>query len=748
MGCASGRAGADGVELWGGIECTVNRVGDDYHSQLQCSGHAERLTDLDLVAELGLRTLRYPLLWESTAPEGIASADWRWGDERLGRLRELGVRPIVGLVHHGSGPRHTSLVDTSFATGLAEYAGAVARRYPWVEDYTPVNEPMTTARFSCLYGHWYPHRRDERSMLRALVNQCRGTVLAMRAIRSVNPAARLVQTDDLGRVFSTPAIRYQADYENERRWLGWDVLCGRVTPAHPLHDRLLRCVRREDLDWFVEHPCPPDVIGVNHYLTSDRFLHERTELFPPHTRGGNGRDAYADVEAVRVLDPPSDGLAPLLREAWARYGLPLAVTEAHLGCSREEQLRWLHEIWTIAAAARDEGVDVRAVTVWALFGSYDWNSLLTRFDGDYEPGAFDLRGAGPRPTALAALIRELAAGREPDLCGLLSGPGWWRRPDRLLHALSEEPRSCGAAVVAEAVASGGALRPTLRRARLGPPLLITGATGTLGRAFGRLCDERGLPYRLLTRGELDICDRDSVQRLLADVQPWALVNTAGYVRVDEAEREPDRCWRENAEGPGLLAAHCAATGIRLLTFSSDLVFDGVRSSPYVESDAVHPLNVYGASKAHAEDAVLAADPQALVVRTSAFFGPRDPHSFLTIALRELAAGRRFAAANDAIVSPTYVPDLVNACLDLLVDGEHGLWHLANAGSVSWAEFALAGARRAGVSTASLELRAASEIGWVAARPAYSVLGSERADLLPSLPDAIDRFVDRYLIDAA
>ncbi len=728
----------DGLELWGGIECTVNRVGDEYYSQLEFSGHGTRPSDLDLLAELGLRTVRYPLLWELTAPEGVARADWRWGDERLGRLREYGIRPIVGLVHHGSGPRHTSLVDPSFATGLAEYAGAVAARYPWVEHYTPVNEPLTTARFSCLYGHWYPHRRDDRSMFRALVNQCRATVLSMAAIRAVNPAARLVQTDDLGRVYGTPRVRYQADYENERRWLGWDLLCGTVGPGHPLWERLLRNgVRRDDLDWFRDHPCPPDVVGINHYLTSDRFLHERAELFPPHTRGGNGRDAYADVEAVRVLDPPTDGLAPLLREAWQRYGRPVAVTEAHLGCSREEQLRWLYEIWSIAREARRDGVDVRAVTVWALFGSYDWNSLLTRIGGHYEPGAFDLRGSEPRPTALAGLIQQLAAGHEPAFDPVFASPGWWHRPDRLLHALSEEPRACGAP------APHRSHEARLRRTRSGPPLLVTGATGTLGRAFGRICEERGLPYRLLTRGELDICCADSVARLLDEIRPWAVVNTAGYVRVDDAEHEPERCYRENSDGPGVLARACAEDGVRLLTFSSDLVFDGERTVPYVESDAVRPLNVYGLSKVRAEASVLEQNPLALVVRTSAFFGPWDPHNFLTIALRELAAGREFVAAGDAIVSPTYVPDLVNACLDLLVDGERGLWHLANAGEgVSWAQFARAGARCADVRADSLRVVPSSAIGWVAARPAYSVLGSERAVLLPPLEEALGRYVER------
>jgi hypothetical protein len=105
--------------------------------------------------------------------------------------------PIAGLVHHGSGPRHTSLVDPAFATGLAVYALAVAARYPWLTHYTPLNEPLTTARFSGLYCLWYPHGRNDRTFVQALLVQCRAAVLAMRAVRDVNPAANLVQTDDL-----------------------------------------------------------------------------------------------------------------------------------------------------------------------------------------------------------------------------------------------------------------------------------------------------------------------------------------------------------------------------------------------------------------------------------------------------------------------------------------------------------------------------------------------------------------------
>ena len=120
------------LQLWGGLECTVNRVQDNYFSQIDRNGHSHRCCDIGRFASLGIGAIRYPVLWERTAPDGPASADWAWPDQRLTALREAGIMPIVGLVHHGSGPPHTSLVDPAFATGLAEYAGAVAQRYPWI----------------------------------------------------------------------------------------------------------------------------------------------------------------------------------------------------------------------------------------------------------------------------------------------------------------------------------------------------------------------------------------------------------------------------------------------------------------------------------------------------------------------------------------------------------------------------------------------------------------------------------------
>ncbi|MVW61130.1 sugar nucleotide-binding protein [Massilia sp. NEAU-DD11] len=702
---------------------------------MERNGHAERLQDLERFASLGIRAIRYPVLWERTAPDGIDSADWSWSDERLPVLQQLGVTPIVGLVHHGSGPRHTSLMSPDFAEKLAEYAGAVARRYPWVEYWTPVNEPCTTARFSGLNGVWYPHDTSEDGFIRALINQCRAVVLSMRAIRAVNPNAKLVQTDDLSRTYGTPEMAEIANFFNERRWLAWDMLCGKIDPGHALWDYLLENgAGADELLWFKENNCPPDIIGVNYYITSERWLDHRVERYPESHRTHYRGVPHADIECPRVLATPTPGIGPLLQETWDRYGLPVAVTEAHIDANREDQLRWLVEIWNAARKVQQGGADIRAVTVWALLGSFDWNCLVTECKGYYEPGPFDVRGPQPRPTAVANLMRELASGR-PLAHPVLQGQGWWRRPGRFLA----KPVATRTAVAD--IAERGAFRSTFPQ-----PILITGATGTLGRAFARICERRNLAYHVLTRQEMDIADPASVEAAIVRFKPWAIINAGGYVRVDDAEGDVDRCMRENAHGPTVLALAAIRHALRFMTFSSDLVFDGTLDRPYVESDKVAPLGVYGRSKADAERRVLDSDPQALVIRTSAFFGPWDEHNFVTQALDALDAGRPFAAAADQVVSPTYVPDLVNTCLDLLIDRECGLWHLTNGAAMSWADLARQACAAAGVDDGRLEERTTGELGLRAARPRNSAMSSERGLLLPSFDDALARYLrDRELL---
>ncbi|MFL5598059.1 MAG: SDR family oxidoreductase, partial [Gemmatimonadaceae bacterium] len=411
---------------------------------------------------------------------------------------------------------------------------------------------------------------------------------------------------------------------------------------------------------------------------------------------------------------------------WDRYRLPIAITEVHLGCTREHQLRWLAEAWDAATALRAENVDVRAVTIWSMLGCHGWSSLLTRDFDDYESGVFDLRSPSPRPTALAEMVRSLSRLGRFDH-PVLHGTGWWRDEARFSYGRAQNES------YSPSTPAIGTTPNEIPR-----PILITGCRGTLGEAFRRVAIERGLHVRTLDHSSLDIADRDAVRAALAAIRPWAVINAAGYVRVDDAESEIEACWRTNTKGALVLGEECRDKAIKLVSFSSDLVFSGDATRPYTERDPVSPLNVYGRSKAAAE-AKLLETGDALIIRTSAFFGPWDSYNFVTTTLSALAQGTRVRAAVDTIVSPTYVPDLVDLTLDLLIDGERGIWHLANRGEVSWAEFARLAARAASLDESLVVGMPMKQLGLPAARPVYCVLGSERGTLMPSLDDAIRRY---------
>ena len=275
------------------------------------------------------------------------------------------------------------------------------------------------------------------------------------------------------------------------------------------------------------------------------------------------------------------------------------------------------------------------------------------------------------------------------------------------------------------------------------PILITGRTGTLGQALARACRLRDLPYVLTDRARLPIEGEAAVREAIEQIRPAAVINAAGWVRVDEAEDNAAACMRANAEGPELLAQACERAGLPFVAFSSDLVFDGLAGRAYVEGDATAPLGVYGRSKAECERRVLAVGGKALVIRTAAFFQAEDAHNFAVHCFNALSAGERFAAAEDCFVSPTHVPDLTHATLDLLIDGETGLWHLANPGRFSWAGFARTLAEAARLDPGLVEGVGSEAMGWRATRPADVHLGSERGALLKPAEDAIDRFLHAW-----
>jgi beta-glucosidase/6-phospho-beta-glucosidase/beta-galactosidase len=421
-------------EVWGGIECSFSRVQNVFGDQLDYCGHYRRgIEDIEHIAGLGIRALRYPVIWERLKPHADSQIPWSWVERQLNALRHFNILPIAGLVHHGSGPLHACLSESCFATEIEIYARQVAEKFPWIEYYTPVNEPLTTARFCGLYGYWYPHRKSDKAFVEMLLTEIKAIVLAMKAIRNVNSGAKLVQTEDLGKIYSTKRLKYQADFENERRWLTYDLLTGFVKPGHALWDYFLWLgIEEKSLYYFVENTCPPDIIGADYYLTSERFLDSTPEKYPLNTYGSNGKHIYADVEAIRVKHSNPSGLSVLLRECWERYKIPIAVTEVHINGSAEDQIRWFKHIWDTCLKIRTEGVDLRAVTAWAMFGTYGWSKLLTENPGEYERGVFDVSSGSPQTTEYTEFIKRLT--KDPDyLHPACFEIGWWEHEGRLLY---------------------------------------------------------------------------------------------------------------------------------------------------------------------------------------------------------------------------------------------------------------------------------------------------------------------------
>jgi dTDP-4-dehydrorhamnose reductase len=702
------------MEMWAGFECTLNRVGDRYQDQLLPQERDMRTACLRALPGLGVTAFRYRIAWED------AASPWEWVDEDIGLLTENNIKPIIGLIHHGSGPRGTSLLSDDFAEGLATHAACVARKLPQVEYWTPVNEPLTTARFSALYGLWYPHARSDAAFWLALLNQIDATIAAMREIRLINPLAKLVQTEDLGTTYATAALSDQAAHDNQRRWMTWDLLCGMVVPGHPFYDGLCRFGFQHHLERIAAAPCPPDIIGVNHYITSDRFLDHRISRYPTATIGANSQRKFADVEAVRVLSAPRNGLKHVLSEAYDRYHVPVALTECHNGCTREEQMRWARDAWDSGVALNAAGKDIRAITIWTLMGARGWSSLLTQPSDELESGVFDPRSTTLRATGLAETIRAIT--QSHALPAAVSGPGWWQRQDRLKY----EP----------APVAGPIIRT--HRPAQSAPLLIAGITGSLGQALAQAARQRGLKIVTTSRAELSLHDPESIRKALLRHQPWAVINATGWVRVDEAEDASNACISTNTHGALALAMHCEELDLPNVHFSSDLVFDGKSDVPYTENAATRPLNVYGKSKAQA-DAMLLQMALPLVIRTAAFFSPFDPHNFAHHLVTTLRKGEAFLASPAHHVSPTYVPHLADVVLDLTIDRAQGLWHISNGETLSWHDFAHALTATCGLNARHIGSASPEELGWIAKRPLQSGLQSIHGQMAPRLGHAFDAF---------
>lgn len=225
-------------------------------------------------------------------------------------------------------------------------------------------------------------------------------------------------------------------------------------------------------------------------------------------------------------------------------------------------------------------------------------------------------------------------------------------------------------------------------------VFVTGASGQLGHDVCRELERRGIAYRGTSSRELDVRDGAAVSAALEACRPDAVIHCAAYTQVDRAEEEPELCWAVNADGTRNVAAACKRTGAKLLYLSTDYVFPGTGEAFYRPEDPVGPQNVYGASKLAGELAVRSLLAEYFIVRTSWVFGTNG-NNFVKTMLRLAETRTEVSVVCDQTGSPTYTADLAPLLCDMAGTDRFGVYHAANGGVCSWAEFAEAVFRAAG-----------------------------------------------------
>ena len=254
-------------------------------------------------------------------------------------------------------------------------------------------------------------------------------------------------------------------------------------------------------------------------------------------------------------------------------------------------------------------------------------------------------------------------------------------------------------------------------------IVIIGADGQLGHDLCRVIDRsEQIP---LTIKDIDITDREQCEKVLTKASPQIVINTAAYNKVDEAETNPDEAFKVNAEGAKNVALSCKKLGAVMVHFSTDYVFDGTKTVPYIETDLPDPRSAYGKSKLAGETLVRGSLEKYFMIRTAGLFGiagclGKGGGNFVESILRQAQAGKEIKVVDDEVFSPTYTLDLAQKLNELVRTDHFGLYHLTNAGQCSWHEFAEKIMEYSGIKTKLIRIKVA-ELKALASRPKYSVL---------------------------
>ncbi|WP_062132757.1 family 1 glycosylhydrolase [Demequina aestuarii] len=404
-----------------GIEDTFvpqGRPGERPIDEYELTEHYGQVeSDFALAADVGAGLVRWGVPWYRIQPERD-SWDFDWLDRAMDAFGASGLTPLVDLMHYGTPLWLDGQFDNDdYPSRVAEYGARVAERYAHlgVTSYTPVNEPMIHALFSGEYAYWPPYLAGEAGLSRMVKQVALGFQETQRAIAAVLGESAVFVHVDAG-------MRYTGDVdapehaEHVRRLQGQvhlveDLVVGTVDERHPLHPLLAANGWSEaDFAAFADRPTPPDVMGINYYPRHSTEVFERGVF---HT-GGFADPRPCDDAGVRGLDE-------VVRNAAARFGVPVMVTETCVTGTVAERVQWLRESVAWALDARRTGLDLVGYTWWPLFDMYEWtwrHSDRPREAHRLTMGLWELveapEGLLRRETDVARVFREIAASVRDD----------------------------------------------------------------------------------------------------------------------------------------------------------------------------------------------------------------------------------------------------------------------------------------------------------------------------------------------
>jgi beta-glucosidase/6-phospho-beta-glucosidase/beta-galactosidase len=348
-----------GLKFAVGIEDTfIPQVSPGLRSldEYELTGHYDNWReDLDLAASTGAEMIRYGIPWYRVNPAPDVW-DWSWTDRVLEHLLSLGLTPIVDLMHYGC-PLwlEHEFANPDYPRRVAEYAARFAGRYgDEIRFYTPMNEPLLNAMYCGEDGRWPPALTGDEGFVTLVRQLARGIVETQKALKDTIPDSVSVQVEATFRYVGGPEHEQRIAFLEQRTWIFYDLLFGRLGEDHRLYEYLAENgFSDRDFAYFEEHPTEPDILGINYYphMTTTEFL-----------SGDGKRNAWSGTE----------GIEELIRGFHDRYDRPIFWTETSLSGAVEDRLRWLRDSLDLVHRLRDEGLPVVGYTWWPLFSLVDW----------------------------------------------------------------------------------------------------------------------------------------------------------------------------------------------------------------------------------------------------------------------------------------------------------------------------------------------------------------------------------------